>query len=300
MARLSAAGTTWRFTTGAGSGTTLQAPTGLTATASSTQIALRWNDVPSETQYRLERSTTSGSGFVQIAALSANVISYTDTSGLAQGQTYYYRVRAATSSAVSPYSNVVSARLTDTTAAEIVLKAANVPATQIVGDWQKVSDSTAAGGIRLANPDRGAPKILSASANPVSYFEVTFNANAATPYHLWLRMKAQNNVYQNDSVYVQLTGTISSSGAPIYRIGTTGAAVVGLEETTGAGVQGWGWNDNGWASLGANLYFERTGAQRLRIQVREDGVSIDQIVLSPSRYLSTSPGSLKNDTTILP
>jgi hypothetical protein len=38
----------------------------------------------------------------------------------------------------------------------------------------------------------------------------------------------------------------------------------------------------------------------LRIQPREDGVSIDQIVLSPSTYLFTSPGALKNDTHILP
>ena len=101
-------------------------------------------------------------------------------------------------------------------------------------------------------------------------------------------------------MYVQLSGTLTSQGAPIYRIGTTSAAVVALEDTTGAGVQGWGWNDNGWASLGAQLLFQQTGTQRLRIQVREDGISIDQIVLSPSRYLTTSPGALKNDTTILP
>jgi hypothetical protein len=37
----------------------------------------------------------------------------------------------------------------------------------------------------------------------------------------------------------------------------------------------------------------------VRIQTREDGLAIDQIVLSPSRYLTKSPGSLKNDTTIV-
>jgi hypothetical protein len=35
------------------------------------------------------------------------------------------------------------------------------------------------------------------------------------------------------------------------------------------------------------------------VQIREDGVSIDQIVLSSGRYLNAAPGSLKNDTTIL-
>jgi hypothetical protein len=38
----------------------------------------------------------------------------------------------------------------------------------------------------------------------------------------------------------------------------------------------------------------------IRIQTREDGLAIDQIVLSPSAYLSVSPGALVNDTTILP
>ena len=37
----------------------------------------------------------------------------------------------------------------------------------------------------------------------------------------------------------------------------------------------------------------------MRIQVREDGLSIDQIVLSPTTYVTRSPGALKNDTTIL-
>jgi hypothetical protein len=38
----------------------------------------------------------------------------------------------------------------------------------------------------------------------------------------------------------------------------------------------------------------------LRIQVREDGLSIDQIVLSPQNYLTIAPGAVVNDVTILP
>lgn len=51
--------------------------------------------------------------------------------------------------------------------------------------------------------------------------------------------------------------------------------------------------------MGPTLYFQTTGTHRIRVQVREDGLSIDQIVLSPSSYLNTSPGTLMNDTTIL-
>jgi hypothetical protein len=35
------------------------------------------------------------------------------------------------------------------------------------------------------------------------------------------------------------------------------------------------------------------------VQVREDGIGIDQIVLSAGRFLTASPGALKNDSTIL-
>jgi hypothetical protein len=38
----------------------------------------------------------------------------------------------------------------------------------------------------------------------------------------------------------------------------------------------------------------------MRIQVREDGVQLDQIVLSSGRYLSTAPGPVGNDSTIVP
>jgi len=39
--------------------------------------------------------------------------------------------------------------------------------------------------------------------------------------------------------------------------------------------------------------------QTIRIQQREDGISLDQIVLSPDTCLTSSLGATKNDTTIL-
>ena len=75
-----------------------------------------------------------------------------------------------------------------------------------------------------------------------------------------------------------------------------------LEDCINCGVSGWGWQDNGFGAgvLGGQIYFAATGTQKVRIQTREDGFSIDQVVLSPSKYLTIAPGPLKNDTTILP
>jgi hypothetical protein len=53
-------------------------------------------------------------------------------------------------------------------------------------------------------------------------------------------------------------------------------------------------------SNGVLLRFPEATPRRLRVQVREDGVSVDQIVLSAVRYRTTRPGRAKNDNTILP
>ena len=109
-----------------------------------------------------------------------------------------------------------------------------------------MADGTAAGGSRISNPDAGAPKRSTALANPTDYFEMTFNAQAGTNYRLWMRGKAQGDFWGNDSIFIQFSDSVDGGGAPVYRIGTTGATEMNLEDCSGCGVQGWGWQDNGW------------------------------------------------------
>lgn len=45
--------------------------------------------------------------------------------------------------------------------------------------------------------------------------------------------------------------------------------------------------------------FGTAGLKTVRLQNREDGLEIDQVVLSPATYLERSPGRLKDDTTVL-
>jgi hypothetical protein len=196
--------------------------------------------------------------------------------------------------------NVASAPVTMTVhAREVVLYASD--ATQIAGTWSLVADATAAGGTRIWNPDKGAAKLNTPLANPANYFEMTFQAEAGVAYHFWLRGKADNNYWGNDSVMIQFGNSVDANGAPMYRIGTTTGGDVNLEDCSGCGESGWGWQDNGWGVnvFGPDIYFAQSGTQTLRVQVKEGGFSIDQIVLSASKYLKTSPGALKNDTVIL-
>jgi hypothetical protein len=164
-----------------------------------------------------------------------------------------------------------------------------------------LTDATAASGAAAVHPDAAGAK-NTASASPVNYIDLTFNAQAGIPYHLWLRGRAENNYWANDSVHVQFSASLDASGRAAYRIGSTDSTVVVLEDCNGCGVQGWGWQDNGYGTgvLGPAITFAQGGTQTIRIQTREDGLFIDQVVLSPKKYLTAAPGVLKNDATILP
>jgi Bacterial Ig domain len=183
---------------------------------------------------------------------------------------------------------------------DVVLYAAEAPVR--VGSWAVVTDATAAGGQRIYQPNAGVAKITTPSATPAHYFEMTFNAEAGIGYRLWLRGKADNNDWANDSVFAQFSGSTTQAGAATFRIGTTSGTAVNLEDCSGCGLSGWGWQDNGWGGnvFGPLIYFATSGTQTIRIQAREDGFSIDQIVLSPANYVDSAPGALKNDNTILP
>ena len=185
------------------------------------------------------------------------------------------------------------------TAGEVVLYASTPTRS---ATWTSISDQTAAGGMRIADPDRGAPKLTTALASPAKYFELEFAADATVDYRLWIRGKAEKDYWGNDSVFVQFGDSVSPSGTPAWRIGTTAATEVNLEECSGCGVKGWGWQDNGWGVgvMGALVRFATSGTHTIRVQTREDGFSIDQIVLSSGKYVTASPGALKSDTAILP
>ena len=95
-------------------------------------------------------------------------------------------------------------------------------------------------------------------------------------------MRAPGNSLSNDSVHVQFSDSVDSVGNPISRIGGTQSWEPVLQAgPSGVAPHAWGWTDNGWGSLGQNVYFANSGTHVVRVQQREDGAIIDQIVLSP-------------------
>ena len=70
------------------------APTNVSAiTPSRKSATISWKKVTGAVGYEVHRSTNKSTGFRQVANLVANATSFTDSS-LAEGRTYYYKVRA--------------------------------------------------------------------------------------------------------------------------------------------------------------------------------------------------------------
>jgi hypothetical protein len=182
---------------------------------------------------------------------------------------------------------------------DIVLYASDV--TTIRGNWTRASASGGAEGQAMRSADNGAASTDAALASPADYFEASFTAAASTPYHVWVRMRATGDSKWNDSAWVQFSDAVDAGGSALYRTGTSSALLANLEGCSGCGVSGWGWVDGAWwVAQTATVRFSTSGTHTVRVQMREDGVQIDQIVLSPSTYLSSAPGGRSNDSTIVP
>jgi hypothetical protein len=110
-----------------------------------------------------------------------------------------------------------------------------------------------------------------------------------------------NNSKYNDSVWVQFSDA-QVGGVSVYPLNSTSALNVNLAtDSTASGLNGWGWQNAAyWLSQTTTMTFASSGTHTMRIQVREDGVQMDQIVLSPTTYLSVAPGAVSRDSTIVP
>ena len=182
-------------------------------------------------------------------------------------------------------------------ASDVVLYAAE--AATVKGNWASAASGGAAGGRSMTSADLGWASANSPLASPANYFEMTFNAPAGTSYRVWLRLRAAGNSKWNDAVWVQFSDAMAGAN-PIYRIGTTGGLMVNLERCSGCGTAGWGWQNTAyWLSQTTVVSFSSSGTHTIRVQTREDGVEVDQIVLSPVKYMTTAPGAIINDATIV-
>lgn len=101
----------------------------------------------------------------------------------------------------------------------VIIKTEDIPDSQIFGSWKKVRDPTSPFDWVLKDiPGLGRNNELPL-LEPEDYFEADFYTKGNVDYHLWIRMKAENDSPSHDSIYVQFNDSINKKGQPIYRIG---------------------------------------------------------------------------------
>ena len=90
--------------------------------------------------------------------------------------------------------------------------------------------------------------------------------------------------------------SILLSHRPDFFMSGIDALEVNLADYTELGTNDWTWQDNAyWSSDSADVYFERDGKHTIRVLRREDGVAIDQILLTPHDSVAQYPPALSSE-----
>jgi M6 family metalloprotease-like protein len=164
----------------------LNAPSGLNATANgSAQIDLAWTDnSPDEDGFNIERSG-DGVNWAALADVGADVSAYSDT-GLNDGTTYYYRVRAFNINVNSSWSNTASATTDEVPPASPTNLVANATGeNQIDLGWTDASDNE--DGFRIERSLNGADfaSIGNVGAGVNSYSDTGLSASTTYYYRVY-------------------------------------------------------------------------------------------------------------------
>jgi hypothetical protein len=174
-------------------GTPPTAPINLVAsTLDTNQISLTWQDSAIDrTGFAVERSL-DGTNFVRVRSVGSNVTSTVDT-GLLEGTTYFYRVRAVNFASESDYSNIASASTVSANGpplgpADLIASADNgidAYRTQILLRWRDRSANEAGFIVERSDDGSGFIQIGSVGVN-VTHF-VDHGLQSATPYYYRVR-----------------------------------------------------------------------------------------------------------------
>jgi hypothetical protein len=202
---------------------TLAAPTGLTASGSSTSVGLSWTDNSTgETGFRIQSCTGSGcAGFADLATVGANVTSYSHA-GLSGGNTYRYRVRSFNASGSSAYSTAATA--TTTGAARTITIINNMPTSLSIHDVVRLKLATnvaAFGNADLLSNDL----LTSCMPEPAEYISpgrsLTFPQTIGNNYSVWIsigRWELNSFTCPFSSPWIRTTSFVQLGTGALYYV----------------------------------------------------------------------------------
>ena len=223
--------------------------------AKAANITLVWEDTSTnEEGFKIERSNNGT--FTKIATVGANVNSYIDT-GLVEGATYCYSVRAFNAAGNSSYSNQACGTVRPrSTITAIPLNTITIEAEtgSLTAPMVIRSDSQAFGGQYVEVPNGTGSNQNDATFGGPGQANFSINIPQSGTYALWARTIAPST--GSDSFYV-----------------TRNNATTLIKEWFVPVSTAWQWNKV------ANISYT-AGAHTLQFRQREDGTKLDQIILT--------------------
>nr|BAR34929.1 hypothetical protein [uncultured Mediterranean phage uvMED] len=182
---------------------------GITA-ASTTQLNLSWDAVSGASSYDVHRSTSSGSGFSEIATPSSN--SYNDT-GRSAGTRYYYKVRAVDSNGDGAFTSEVNSYTLPNQVSG--LSASVISSSQINLSWNNPTGTEAGYKIeRSTSSGSGFSQIASQTGTTYS----ATGLSGSTTYYF--RVRAYTDPGGNGAYSSEASGTTQAAPA-----GPTGVSI---------------------------------------------------------------------------
>ncbi|MDX1904670.1 MAG: fibronectin type III domain-containing protein [Thermonemataceae bacterium] len=176
------------------------APTSLNATAPVfNQVNLSWTDNSSnEYGFKIEKATTSGGPYTQIATVAANVTNYTDNAVTAN-TTYYYQVRSYIGSINSTYSNEASVTTPNVALnSPTGLTATAVSSSRINLFWVDADVNEDTYKIERSTDGTNYTEIVgNLPANTTSYSDVGLTAGTLYYYRVRCSLGAANSLYSS-------------------------------------------------------------------------------------------------------
>ena len=191
---------------------------------------LKWNAVSGAAKYEVYRARSRSGDYIKYSTVTGT--SYTNTSYLANGTTYYYKVRALGSDgSYGPYSTPVSVTYKAPFGAPLVTGSKDSQGRPAL-KWDKVTDAAKYEVYRARSKD-GTYSLMS-TQSATGYTNTSYLANGTTYYYKVRALKANGTASAYSSVVTITYGTVPTPAAPAMRSAKADSAGITVSWDTAA------------------------------------------------------------------
>ena len=212
------------------SSTQLPAPAVTGGKDSQGRPTLKWNAVTGAAKYEVYRARSKDGDYIKYSTVTGT--SYTNTSYIENGNTYYYKVRALGSDGTAgPDSTPVSVTYKAPFGAPLVTGSKDSQGRPAL-KWDKVTDAAKYEVYRARSKD-GTYSLMS-TQSATGYTNTSYLANGTTYYYKVRALKANGTASAYSSVVTITYGTVPTPAAPAMRSAKADSAGITVSWDTAA------------------------------------------------------------------